>query len=148
MNKNAIHHIVIADDDEDDFEFFKTAVEKTCPQVELSYAPNWMDLLKYLNKTTLPDVIFLDLNMPVKNGIECLRAIRAEKRFDEIAVIIYSTSGSDGDVEESYKQKANFYVIKPDKENEIVRILEMICSMDKKVLQVQPDKSLYVLNRI
>ena len=145
MNTAKIRHIVMADDDEDDYEFFKTAAEKACVPVKVSHAVNWLELLRFLDKEPLPDLVFLDLNMPVKNGLECLQLIRSEKRYDQVGVFIYSTSSSKKDIEETYKHHANHYIVKPDKYDEITRIVETICEMDKAELVSQPDKSNYVL---
>ena len=145
-SNKGIQHIVMADDDEDDYEFFKAAADKGCNEIKISHAANWMELLRYLDKQPLPDVVFLDLNMPVKNGLECLKEIRAEKRYDDVSVIIYSTSSAKKDIEETYRHKANYYIVKPDKYEDITRIVEMICAMEHKILLAQPDKANYVIN--
>ena len=63
---------------------------------------------------TLPDIIFLDLNMPRKNGRVCLNEIRQEPRFDSISVAIYSTSDNEQDIEDTFIAGANIYIVKPD----------------------------------
>jgi len=62
----------------------------------------------------LPNIIFLDLNMPIKNGIECLKEIRANERFKNLVLVIYSTSGSEHDIQEAFINGANIYIKKPN----------------------------------
>ena len=135
----------MADDDEDDYEFFKTATEKACQPIKVSHAANWLELLRYLDKEPLPDLVFLDLNMPVKNGLECLQLIRAEPRYDQVGVFIYSTSSSKKDIEETFQHQANHYIVKPDRYEEITRLVETICEMEPDDLVTRPDKSNYIL---
>lgn len=73
------------------------------------------ELIDYLNHSDnyLPDIIFLDINMPGKNGLECLKELRQEGRFNEIMIVIYSTSGAESDIREAYRYGANNYLKKP-----------------------------------
>ena len=84
-------HILMADDDKDDFYILKEAAEKTGESLKVSYVANWLELWRFILKT-LPDVLFLDINMPVKNGLECLQLLRQDRKYDNIPIIIYSTS--------------------------------------------------------
>ncbi len=141
-----IKHIVMADDDDDDFKFFKSAAENISSSIKISRAANWLQLTNYLNRKPLPDIIFLDLNMPVKNGLECLESIRSEPKYDEISIIIYSTSDLKKDVDESYEHRANYYVVKPEKFEDIENILHKVSSMDKSLLTSRPSKTSFLLN--
>jgi len=87
-------NIVLADDDEDDRMFFGEALEELALQVKVSLFKNGQELLDFLNlpNTVLPNLVFLDLNMPVKNGWECLREIRKNTKLKDLSVAIYSTS--------------------------------------------------------
>jgi CheY-like chemotaxis protein len=77
-------------------------------------------------------MIFLDLNMPVKNGIECLEEIRSDKKLDWLPVIIYTTSDNPKDIETCYSLKANLYVVKPTSFESIIKTLKKIINMDFK----------------
>lgn len=68
-----------------------------------------MELLESLDEK-IPDALFLDLNMPGKNGIECLTDIRSDKKYDPMAVIIYSTSSAAKDIDQTYELGANIYI--------------------------------------
>ncbi len=76
-------------------------------------------------------MVFLDLNMPIISGQECLKMIRSEAAFDVVPVIIYSTSANDVDVEAAFRAGANLYVQKPSSVAALKSILESIAAMGK-----------------
>ena len=86
--------VLLADDDLDDCDLFKTALAELPVNAHLGVVYNGDQLLDELNLEPfqLPDVLFLDLNMPRKNGAECLESIKSNDRLKEIPVIIFSTS--------------------------------------------------------
>lgn len=130
MNKNPMH-IVLADDDEDDRLLFQEAIEETKVKSQLSLFHNGQQLMDYLlqEPTVLPQLIFLDLNMPIKNGMQCLKEIRSTAHLKHLCVAIYSTSSSDHDIEETFINGANIYINKP---NSFSKLRDAI----KKVLQM------------
>ena len=145
--KNLSHrttNIVLADDDEDDYLFLKSAAEQSKCPVDIKHVLNWLELLRSINRLPMPDVIFLDLNMPVKNGLECLELLRAESKFDGISIIIYSTSASQRDIDEAYRLGANYYIVKPSSQQDITKVIEKICSIDKEKLLAKPDKEKFL----
>jgi DNA-binding response OmpR family regulator len=137
-------HILMADDDKDDFHILEEAVKGANEQVTVAYAANWMDLWRFLLKH-VPDVIFLDLNMPVKDGFECLQLLRAERKYNKIPIIIYSSSTNRVDIDKSYNLGANYFVVKPNSVEEISKILQKITRMSKEQLQKQPSREEYVI---
>ena len=88
--------------------------------------------MQYLNDTNsvLPDVLFLDLNMPRKNGIECLLEIKKNERFSDIAIAIYSTSSSEEHIEETFINGANIYIKKPNDFNTLKKILSDVVTIN------------------
>ncbi|WP_194778379.1 response regulator [Pararhodonellum marinum] len=108
--------IVLADDDDDDRLLFKEAISQLKLNSELTLVKNGNELMKFLNepKNTLPDLIFLDLNMPEKSGFQCLSEIRTSSVLNTLSVVIYSTSSSDEDIEECFIRGANIYINKPN----------------------------------
>ena len=86
--------ILLADDDADDRLFFKEAMEEINADSLISFVNDGIKLMYFLNQPgiRLPNIVFIDLNMPVKNGMECLKEIRANKRFKDLVIAIYSTS--------------------------------------------------------
>jgi CheY-like chemotaxis protein len=139
-------HILFSDDDTDDALLFTQAADLLTSPVFLSFAEDGEQLMKSLKKDMLPDMIFLDLNMPVKNGFECLQAIRSDKRFDKLPVIIYTTSKSPDDIEKCYQLKANLYVVKPSSFESILKTLKKVLAIDWNLQPTAPPREKFVLS--
>ncbi|HNP32943.1 MAG TPA: response regulator [Flavobacterium sp.] len=124
MNKDYIY-IILADDDEDDRMLFKDAFEELKINTKVNMFNDGVELMDYLNSpdSILPNVLFLDLNMPKKNGIECLCEIKSNKRFNDIAIAIFSTSSSEEHIEETFVQGANIYIKKPSDFTTLKKVL-------------------------
>jgi len=106
--------ILLVDDDEDDQFFFVDTLKEFAPDIACFIASNGMEAMELLQSAALlPSLIFLDLNMPVMNGFECLDQIKREKRFREIPVIIYSTSSDPITVKKINEMGANAFFRKP-----------------------------------
>ncbi len=108
-------NIVLADDDIDDCVFFKKALEEILESSHLTIVNDGEKLMKYLNENTdnLPLVLFLDINMPRKNGIECLAEIRQNKKFKGISVVMFSTTNSGDTINLLFRSGAHVYIHKP-----------------------------------
>lgn len=105
---------LIADDDPDDLFLFQEAAEEINKGIELVTAKNGEELLHWLSSTSqFPDLIFIDINMPVKNGLDSLSEIREQTVFNSIPVIVFSTSVNESYVRKSQETGANLYVQKP-----------------------------------
>lgn len=125
-------HILFSDDDTDDALLFTQAADLLTSPILLSFAEDGEQLMRYLEKEMLPDMIFLDLNMPVKNGIECLKEIRNDKKLDWLPIIVYTTSDSPADIEACFELRANLYVVKPTSFENIIKTLKKILVIDFK----------------
>lgn len=113
MHKNKV--LFIVDDDEDDINLFVEAVNEIDKGMGCYKAKNGEDALARLDALDmLPDVIFLDLNMPKMNGRETLERLKASDRYKNIPVVIYSTSNADQDKEDTKNLGASDYLVKPD----------------------------------
>jgi CheY-like chemotaxis protein len=125
-------NIYLADDDEDDRLFFQDALTEVCQEVTLTVAKDGVELMDilYLPPTPLPDVIFLDLNMPAKNGFECLEEIKRSELLKHLPVIIFSTTVQEDAVNKVYKEGANFYIRKPDNFAQLKRVLKKVLTID------------------
>jgi len=123
---NEPFRILLADDDEADRLLFKEAFEELKINTNVLSVNNGEQLMEYLNRKgiVLPEILFLDLNMPRKNGFECLKEIRSNKKFDEISIAIYSTSAAERDIEATFIAGANVYISKPNDFNELKLVLE------------------------
>lgn len=125
-------YIILADDDEDDRLFFTDAFEEIRISTKVQTFNDGVELMNYLNKdeALLPEILFLDLNMPKKNGIECLHEIKANEKFKNIAIAIYSTSSSEEHIEETFVSGANIYIKKPSDFNTLKKILKDVVTMN------------------
>ena len=125
-------HIILADDDEDDRLFFTDAFDELKISTKVQTYNDGAELMDYLNNedSLLPEILFLDLNMPKKNGIECLHEIKSNPRFGNIAIAIYSTSSSEEHIEETFVNGANIYIKKPNDFNELKKILSNVVTIN------------------
>ncbi len=125
MAAEKIIKVLLADDDAEDRILFKEAIESLKVNTSLTLLNDGIQLMEYLYKNgdNLPHIIFLDLNMPMKNGLECLQEIRKNNKFKDITIAIYSTSGSEKDIEDTFVQGANVYIKKPNDFNSLKRVL-------------------------
>ena len=115
VSSHNIDLILLADDDLDDCMFFANAVEELHLDVKLVTVNDGEALMKWLNTTEkLPDIIFLDMNMPCKNGAECLAEIKEIKRLKNIPVVIISTSLEENLIKSLHEKGALFYIKKPN----------------------------------
>ena len=91
-----------------------------------------VELMAHLNTEgiLLPHVLFLDLNMPRKGGIECLQEIRSNKRLKDLSIAIYSTSASEQDIEETFVKGANVYIKKPNEFATLKKILAEVVAIN------------------
>lgn len=124
--------ITLADDDEDDRLFFRDAFEELKINTNVTTCNDGVELMEYLRNpdTILPNILFLDLNMPRKNGFECLLEIRKEAKFSDIAIAIYSTSSSEEDIENTFVQGANIYIKKPSEFATLKKVLAEIVTVN------------------
>lgn len=118
-------HILLADDDENDRLIFTEAFAELEIKSVVDTVKDGMKLMERLRDRTipLPDLLFLDLNMPRKDGLECLKEIRSDKKLKGISIAIYSTSGNKKDLEETFLNGANIYVIKPSSFSKLKTVL-------------------------
>jgi CheY-like chemotaxis protein len=107
--------ILLADDDKDDRLFFSMALKALTIPTNLATVVDGEKLMDYLSENTdqLPDVIFLDINMPRKNGIECLSEIKQNEKLKDLPVIVFSTSNSSDKIGQVFKNGAHVYIHKP-----------------------------------
>lgn len=125
---NEPFNIVLADDDEGDRFVFVEALKDLKIKVAVTTVNDGVYLMEYLEKedTPLPFLLFLDLNMPRKNGLQCLKEIRATEKLREVPVAIYSTSSTEADIEKTFMNGANIYIKKPNDFSSLKEVLHKV----------------------
>jgi len=145
--QHPVLNILLADDDKDDRLFFDLALKELEFPTNLVTVEDGEKLMDYLLKNTekLPDVLFLDLNMPRKNGSECLSEIKSNPKLSRLPVVIYSTSVHDDIADMCYKNGAHYYVPKRDF-NELIKILHHALTLMVKNKFAKPARERFILN--
>lgn len=124
--------LFLVDDDMDDHEIFKSALSKVDEGLELLTATNGFEALDVLLAThTLPDYIFVDLNMPRMGGLQFLKEIKQTDSLKNIPVIIYSTSSHPGDIARTKELGAVSFVTKPSRFSDLCSLLQTLINSQK-----------------
>jgi len=141
-----VTNVVFVDDDADEFYLFNEAIEQAELAVKMRRAKDGNDLIKYLHENELPDVIFMDLNMPYKDGVETLTELKSNGNFKEIPVIIFSTSRNANQINTCFDKGANMYVVKPETFDEISHMVKKVFAIDWKNSHQQAPQESFVLS--
>lgn len=142
------YYLLLADDDEDDCLFFKEALDEISIKTDLSMVHDGVQLMDFLKNhatDTLPDAIFLDLNMPRKNGIECLTEIKENNILRNLPVIIFSTSLDNEIVENLYQKGASQYIRKPGDFSKLKTVIEKALTIASENNFKQPERANFIL---
>jgi CheY-like chemotaxis protein len=139
--------ILLVDDDVDDCVLFRDAVAETGLHATVDVAHDGVKIMQLFNTRAefLPHLIFLDLNMPVVSGNECLREIRRASYLNSIPVIIFSTSCSEFDIEATYSAGANLYIQKPTSYLQLISILKKVLLLDWRKYLAERQLNNYVI---
>ncbi|MCW3072722.1 MAG: response regulator [Bacteroidetes bacterium] len=122
----------LIDDDIDDQKIFSIIAEEIDNSISCLFASDGVDALEKLSGGSyLPDLIFLDVNMPRMDGIECLRKIKATKHLGHIPVFMYSTTADPDTVNLAKKLGARDFIVKPNNITELANLLADIFSREK-----------------
>jgi CheY-like chemotaxis protein len=128
--------VMMADDDDDDCLFFADALEQVSPSTKLTCVSDGVELMETLrrlsNVGSLPHILFLDLNMPLRNGLDCLTEIRNTNELKQLPVIVFSTSAQKEAVDIAFERGAKLYLKKPDTFPKLKEILKKLLSMEWK----------------
>ena len=98
-----------------------------------------------LLESIVPDIIFLDINLPGHSGVECLKRIRSDAKYNSIPVIMRSTTGNPNTIEECYRLRADYYVIKAQSLNVMVERFKKLLSTDWKTV-LRPSRENFVIS--
>ena len=122
--------IILVDDDSDESYLFNEAIEHAGLSIDLISIPNGNQLYDYLQNNAKPDLIFLDINMPNKDGLESLKEIRNNPAYTGLRIIIYSTSNLKEMVKACYNAGADLFVVKPEDFDGMVKVVHKVCTND------------------
>src|SRR5436190_16021439 len=143
-------HLVLADDDVDDTTLFLEALREISIPFRMTTVHDGEQLMNLLTKTleSNPKVIFLDLNMPRKNGFECLTEIKTNDKLKDIPIVIVSTTFKNEVVKLLYNNGAKYYICKPDEFNLLKKVIwSALTEILKTNKLTQPSPEDFVLSR-
>jgi DNA-binding NtrC family response regulator len=123
-----IGHILLIDDDPDEWDIFNEALQEVCEKCKCTYADGALDGLNML-RFIRPDVIFLDINMSKVNGFECLERIKKIDTFYAVPVIIYSNGIQDETFKKAIKMGAIACIRKPTGIPDLVKVLDHVINI-------------------
>jgi len=126
MNKELLQ-VVLADDDKEDCLIFSDAVADLSIKIDLTVVGNG-DKLMALLQEFIPDILFLDIHMPCRDGWQCIKEIRANPLYDKLPVIMFSGMGDKDIMSYFYREGANHFLIKPYTMDDLKQSLEIIFS--------------------
>lgn len=124
--------ILLVEDDADDRMLFTDALNELSSDVQLKTANHCDDGIDFLIKPQddLPDLVVMDINMPGKNGLECLADIRNHARLRKLPVVIFSTDTDEAVIRDAYRRGANLYISKPNSFQGLKQEVQKIISTD------------------
>lgn len=147
QNPNNQPHIFLVDDDQEDRELFSEALSYVSQNVKLTEISSGVKLIQTLNNpnTPVPEIIFLDMNMPKLTGIDCLKKIKAcDSKFKDMKIVILSTYSNKDEIEEAYKQGANRYYVKPTLFDNLKDIISGVLETNWKMNDFRTKEHFYV----
>jgi CheY-like chemotaxis protein len=119
--------VVMADDDDDDCMLARDAFEESGGEGVFLCVENGLELMDFLSSSSsLPDLILLDLNMPRKDGRQALKEMKAIPAFQEIPVVVLTTSQEEKDIAYSHEMGANSFITKPATFGEWIKIMKSL----------------------
>ncbi|WP_336367639.1 response regulator [Marinobacter sp. C2H3] len=123
--------ILIADDDPDDQVMIQEAFAERCDTCHLCFVANGVELMATLRRlmagaAPLPDLLLMDLNMPLKDGRQSLVEIRATPELKGLRTVILTTSRDDDDIRFCRAQGADDYIVKPARYSELLNIVNAL----------------------
>lgn len=142
-------NILLADDDLDDCVFFKNALEELSPSAKLTIVHDGEHLMHYLSDNRSGknriDVLFLDINMPRKTGLECLSEIKRNPGLKNIPVVMFSTSNSWDTINMLFKSGSHVYIHKPSDFAQLKQVIQHALPIaTEEIFSKNPLK--YILN--
>ena len=141
-------HLLLADDDADDCLFFKEALEEIPVTASLATVNDGIQLMQHLQarRHLFPDILYLDLNMPRKNGYECLSEIRNNEKLRRMPIVIYSTPFDKASAESLYEQGASYYIRKPAEFPNLKKVIQRSIELISTSRTKRPSREDFIIN--
>jgi CheY-like chemotaxis protein len=105
---------LLVDDDRDDSDLFREALGEIDPEISCYAAENGREAFRILPDIPKPDLIFMDINMPIMDGWQCLGKLKENAEYSDIPVIMYSTSSHQREIDQATALGAINFISKPD----------------------------------
>lgn len=135
---NTLQYVLLADDDADDRALFTDVLRDLGLRPTVKTIEDGEALMDFLQKAeALPEVILLDLIMPKKDGLACLKAIKADARLNTLPIIIFSTSTDHTLVELTHQEGATLFARKPNGYTKMLKLISKLFALDKNSLKEQ-----------
>ena len=122
-------NVLLADDDSDDLMILTDALQAINPAIKLDVVPDASSLLSHLQHL-VPDILFMDLDMPYKNGLQCLVEIRNNPSLQGLPVVVFSSTSRPANIQTAYEMGGHLFLVKSAHYNELKSSIEAILSLD------------------
>ena len=124
-----INAVVLAEDNLEHCFFFKKALREAAPSIQFTEVHDGGKLMELL-KNYIPDLLFLDLDIPCRNGVQCIKELREDRAYNNLPIIVFTISSRQHTIQTTYGFGANLYFVKPDEYGLLVSSLHKILSMN------------------
>lgn len=140
-------NILVAEDNPDDIVLLQHAFKRAGVTTGFTTVSDGLEALKYLHgqgpfadrtRYPFPDILLLDLNMPLKNGFEVLETVRADARLTRLMVHVLTASSRVADVERAYELHANSYTVKPTRLDELAAFVQSLHQWHRYITLAPP----------
>lgn len=141
-------NILLAEDDPGDRLIFEEALGDLSISYALTSVNNGQELMEYLDnkKKKVPDVLFLDLNMPRKNGLAALNDIKSNPRLEKLPIIIFTSLIEEHIIRQTFQDAAHYFIIKPKQFSNYKILLHKMLLMISEQRMNFPRKSAFLIN--
>jgi CheY-like chemotaxis protein len=139
--------LLLVEDSPGDIRLIEEALKDSRIHINMSVARDGVEAMDFLNRqerfasSPRPHLILLDLNLPRKSGQEVLRQIKNDPAMKHIPVIIFTTSDDERDIQSSYDQYANCYIIKPVDFNQFINIIRVVENFWFTIVKLPPRRA-------
>ncbi|HEY0040568.1 MAG TPA: response regulator [Flavisolibacter sp.] len=127
----SIQSVLLADDDEDDRFVFRDVIYEINPKIHMEIVSGGIQLMKLLEHFA-PDLLFLDLEMPFKNGLECLIEIRENEKLKDLPIVVFSSTSRPANIQTAYEMGAHLFLIKEASFDQYTAALKTILQLNWK----------------